>query len=425
MSGLQNSLLRPPRCVAGTRLLPLEAVPDEVRAALATPSAGRELGGTAYCYDIGAAVERAQTLRQALPEWCEVFYAAKANSFPPLVQALAAAVEGFEVASQHEVELCAMAAAKAGKPPRLVASGPGKSESTLACLADHHREVVVNVESVLELHRLAHLAEAGGRTVQVALRVNPSSVRIGGSLRMGGAPTPFGIPEAEVPAALAVAARLRALDVVGFHFHAVCNNLDAGAHADYVAWCTDWSTRTARAHGVELRGVDAGGGLGVAFDGARPFDLGLFARRLRTEPPPAGVRVLFEPGRWLVTDCGYYAAEVTDLKFSYGTWFAVIRGGINHFLLPSSWDIVHRFAVVPTERWPGAHPRPEARDVPVTVVGELCTPEDVLARDVQVERIRAGDHIVFPQAGSYGWEFAMHQFLGHPPARRVALGAGY
>jgi diaminopimelate decarboxylase len=57
----------------------------------------------------------------------------------------------------------------------------------------------------------------------------------------------------------------------------------------------------------------------------------------------------------------------------------------------------------------------------VTVVGELCTPEDTLARDMKVERIRAGDVVIFPMAGSYGYEFAMPAFLGHPPATRRAV----
>jgi diaminopimelate decarboxylase len=57
----------------------------------------------------------------------------------------------------------------------------------------------------------------------------------------------------------------------------------------------------------------------------------------------------------------------------------------------------------------------------VTVVGELCTPEDTLARDLRVERLRAGDLVVFPLAGAYGWEFAMPAFLGQPPATRTAL----
>lgn len=114
---------------------------------------------------------------------------------------------------------------------------------------------------------------------------------------------------------------------------------------------------------------------------------------------------------------------MTDLKHSRGTWFAVLRGGIHHFALPASWDLVHQVCVVPVERWEDAIARPAVHDASVSVVGELCTPEDALAHDVAVERLRAGDVVVFPNAGSYGWEFALQRFLGHPPARRIVVGA--
>jgi diaminopimelate decarboxylase len=50
----------------------------------------------------------------------------------------------------------------------------------------------------------------------------------------------------------------------------------------------------------------------------------------------------------------------------------------------------------------------------VDVAGELCTPRDVLARDVPVDRLRAGDVLVFGRAGAYGWDISHHEFLRHP-----------
>jgi diaminopimelate decarboxylase len=371
-------------------------------------------------YDLDVAAGRAAALRAALPDWAEVYCAVKANSFPPVLAALAGAVDGFEVASVTEIELARAAAWAAARPLGLVANGPGKTEPLLAALAAGD-DTTVNVESTLELHRLAAAAQRAGSRVPVALRVNPARVAVAGSLRMGGTASPFGVPEADVLAALEIAAALPSLDVVGFQIHAVCNNLDAAAHVAYVRWCLGWAAATASAAGLTLRTVDVGGGLGVAFGGEEPFDIGTFAAEMAELRPPAGVRVIFEPGRWLVADCGYYAAEVTDLKHSYGTEFVVLRGGINHFQLPTSWDIVHNFAVLPVDRWPYDWARPVRTEVPVTVAGELCTPEDTLARDITVDRVRAGDLVVFPNAGSYGWEFAMPDFLGHPRARRIAL----
>lgn len=400
-----------PPSAADLPALPAHALPPRIRAAI-----GARIGSTpvsGYVYDLDVAIERARALRAALPPWAEVFYAVKANSFPPVLRALAPHVDGFEVASAYEAQL----ASSTGDAVRLAAAGPGKSVPMLARLVDLGAEVV-NAESPLELHRISAAALRAGRRSGVAIRVNPDRIEVSGSLRMGGAATQFGLPEAEVPAAIALARSLPGIDLVGFHIHAVCNNLDADAHARYVRWCLEWAMRAADVHGVDLQVVDVGGGLGVPFEGEEPFDVGRFGDLLAAMSPPVGVRVVFEPGRYLVTECGYYVAEVTDVKTSRGTAFAIVRGGINHFQIPTSWDILHRFAVLPVEEWPHPYPRPELRDTSITVVGELCTPEDTLARDVKVTSARPGDVIVFPMAGSYGYEFAMPRFLGHPPAER-------
>ena len=390
-------------------------LPEGVRGHLSAMAAKRMVSG--YVYDPALASTRARQLRAALPAWARLLYAVKANSYAPVVQALAeGGVDGFEVASATEA---ALARTVLGEGGTIAAAGPAKHPDLLRALVDA-RVDVLHAESLTELHRVSAVAAEAGTRLAVALRVNPERVGVSGSLAMGGRSSAFGIPEPQVPAALALARRLPGLDVVGFHIHAVCGNRDARAHAAYVRWCLEWSAATARAHGIDLRWIDVGGGLGVAYDGGAPLDLGALAIELDRLRPPSGAEVVFEPGRWLVADCGWYAAEVVDVKESYGETFVVVRGGINAFALPGTEDFPFPLVVLPVDE--GRHgPRPEARDVPVTVAGELCTPEDVLVRDVTVARVRAGDVVVLPRAGAYGWEFALHSFLGHPPPTREVL----
>jgi diaminopimelate decarboxylase len=399
--------------------LPQHVLPPPVVERLRSLATAQDVPVSAYVYDPKVAAQRTQSLVNAVPTWAKVYYAIKANTFPPVLRALAAHITGFDVSSLHEGELACEASAAVGKQARIIASGPGKSVPNLTGLLKLGANLI-NVESVLELHRVSRLAEAVGRQVRVALRINPAEVTLSSSLCIGGRATPFGIAEHDVPSVLAVASTLPALAIVGFHFHELCNNLDAEGHAAYVDWCLTWSARMAAAHGIDLQVVDVGGGLGVTFDEREPFDLQLFTQRLQELCPPQGTLVMFEPGRWLVADCGYYAAEVTDLKNVHGSWFAVLRGGINHFMRPALGDL-HNFTVLPLERWPYACQRPEVRHAPVTIVGELCTPADVLAHNITVERIRVGDIVVFPRAGSYGWEVALQEFLGHPRALRLTV----
>ena len=415
---LQPASARGTGCAAA---LPVERLPAALVAQLTQPRESGNSAASGYVYDPAVAASRAAALRSVLPPWARLLFAVKANSFGPVLAALARSggLDGFEVASVAEAVSARRALADAGGG-RLVAAGPAKHPALLAALLDAGVEVM-HAESGLELRRLSAAAVLRGERVAVALRVNPARTHLQGALAMGGRPSPFGVPEPDVPAALELAASLPGLDVIGFHVHAVCGNRDARAHARYVAWCLEFATATAAAHGLDLRWVDVGGGLGVDYDGAGALDLEALGAGLAELRPPAGVEAALEPGRWIAADCGWYVAEVVDCKTSYGRAYAVVRGGINGFALPPTEDFPFPVAVVPVETWPGGD-RPELRGE-ITVAGELCTPEDVLVRDVQVERVRAGDLLVFPRAGAYGWEFSLQQFLGHPAPTRDLLGS--
>ncbi|EIV95478.1 hypothetical protein [Frankia sp. QA3] len=502
-----------PPSAAPLHALPAGRLPPAVLAAVRDRPAGAE-EISAYLYDPTVAARNAAALRACLPGWAKLCYAVKANGFPPVLDALLrgpavalsdlpaavpeagqgipvprpdpnadvpglGGVDGFEVSSVREMRLALATYGRVApaRSPYLVASGPAKSVTLLTALVESGVSIV-NVESPGELRRLEMVAARLDRRVTVAVRVNPAQVSLAGSLQMGGRPSAFGVPEPEVPAVLDLARRLPHLDVAGFHVHAVSGNLDAAAHLDYVRWCLEFAARTAAAAGIELRVVDVGGGFGVPFEpdrrGERPFDLDRFGAGLARLPVPAGIEVIFEPGRLLVADCGWYAAEVIDVKRSYGTDFVILRGGIHHFALPTSWEIVHNFAVVarstpiaggsadgrPESVGPadggageaggagkaGGEPAGGAGEAggagkaggepaggagegggvntdgrPVTVVGELCTPEDTLARDITVGPVRPGDVVVFPMAGAYGYEFALADFLGHPRPSRIVL----
>jgi diaminopimelate decarboxylase len=375
----------------------------------------------AYVYQLDAVRRAAGALRAALPDRADLYYAVKANGHPRVLAALAPLVAGFEVASLGEARavIAALDAGRTQPGPRLLASGPAKTDADLAGLLDLG-VAQVNVESVHELRRLARVAAAAGVRVPVALRVNRADVRLPGSHRMAGEPTQFGLDPDLLPGAVELARSMPSIDLCGFHLHAASNNTDAGAHAEFVAEAVAWSAGTARRLGVPLRTVDVGGGIGVGYDDGTRFDLAAFGAALRRVPVPDGVRVVFEPGRSLVAEAGWYAAEVMDVKRTHGRWFAVLRGGMHHFRLPSAWRMNHPFTVLPTEEWRYPWPRPQVCDAAVDVTGELCTPRDVFARAVRVARLRVGDVVVFALAGAYGWEISHHDFLRHPhPAHLV------
>jgi diaminopimelate decarboxylase len=370
--------------------------PDTVLDALR----GRPHPVCAYVYDTAALRARAAAVRAALPAGTVLLYAVKANGHPAVVGALARACDGLEVASGGELDLAVAAGAR-----RIAFGGPAKTDAELAAAVAAGAQI--NVESAHELRRLVRLT--GGSTKAV-LRVNRAAGAPPGTHAMTGTPTPFGIDEAQLPDVLAVPD----VTVTGFHLHAVSNNLDAAAHAAFVTDAVAWSAATAARHGIDLRTINVGGGLGVDHAGDATLDLAVLRAGLSSVDLPAGVELIVEPGRILAADAGWYAAEVLDLKRTHGRVFAVLRGGTHHFRLPAAWGYSHPFTVLPVERWPYPFPRPEVTDAAVDAVGELCTPRDVLTRGQHVSHLRAGDILLFGRAGAYGWDISHHDFLRHP-----------
>ncbi|TMM31672.1 MAG: type III PLP-dependent enzyme [Actinobacteria bacterium] len=377
-------------------------LPDRVTAALRT--AARPV--CAYVYDTATLRATAAAVRAALPPSATLLYAVKANGHCAVVRTLAAATDGLEVASGGELALAVAAGAR-----RIAFGGPAKTPAELSGAVA--AGATVNVESVLELRRLVRAA--AGRPVRVALRVNRAGAAPSGSHHMTGTATPFGLDEADLGAAVAVARAAAGVDLVGFHLHAVSNSLDPAGYAAFVHAAVAWSVSAAAAHGVDLREVNVGGGFGIDYVGGGSFDVaGLGA--LPAQPP-----LVFELGRYLAADAGWYAAEVLDLKRTHGRWFAVLRGGTHHFRLPAAWGYSHPFEVLPL---PWAEPlpdRPSVRGVEVDAVGELCTPRDVLTRGQPVGELRVGDVLVFPRTGAYGWDISHHDFLRHPPPEVLIL----
>jgi diaminopimelate decarboxylase len=345
----------------------------------------------------------------------------KANSARPLLDALAPLVDGFEVASSGE--LAKARAVGAGVP--VLFGGPVKTEQAIA-YALAQRVERLHVESVLELHRISEVAVRLGRCADVLLRVNLAGPFPPATLAMAGTPTQFGIDESVLAEAVRAAVELPGVRLAGFHLHSLSNNLSATAHLElldlYRRKVTGWEAE----FGLRCEVVNVGGGIGIDYaDLGAQFDWPLFTDELRRTVdatfPGHWREIDFECGRFLVAACGSYAVELLDIKRNHGVNYLLVRGGTHHFRLPVSWQHSHPFTVLPVDRWRSRAPRPELCDEPVTVAGELCSPKDVLARDVVVPRARVGDVLVFHHAGAYGWEISHHDFLSHPHPEHVFL----
>ncbi|HEY0698989.1 MAG TPA: type III PLP-dependent enzyme, partial [Micromonospora sp.] len=112
---------------------------------------------------------------------------------------------------------------------------------------------------------------------------------------------------------------------------------------------------------------------------------------------------------------GWYLTEVLDVKRSHGEWFAVVAGGTHHLRTPAAKGHSQPLVVHPRAGWEQPWPRPRTDGAPVTFVGQLCTPKDVLARAVDAGPVAVGDTVAFAMAGGYAWNISHHGFLMHDP----------
>lgn len=374
----------------------------------------------AYIYDLDFLRQRTSGLVSTLPQRTRLYYAVKANPDPAILQVLASIVSGFEAASLGEI----MKIREVSSTIPIIFGGPGKTDSELIG-AIHQGVQLIHVESYYELLRLSSIAHQMDTKVSILLRVNLRTAVPTAQLNMAGVPTQFGIDEVDIPKIIQLAQSLSHIDIKGFHFHAMSNNLDAVKHAEFVRHCVEKAKEWKYEYSLNLTTMNVGGGIGVNYNQIEEqFNWDRFSKDLKQicqQDNEHGWEIIFECGRYLTSSCGYYAAEVLDLKKNHGQTFAVLRGGSHHFRLPAAWKQNHPFTIVPVAEWTYPFERPEVRNSLVTIAGELCTPNDVLASQVSVETLKMGDIVLFSYTGAYGWTISHHDFLSHPHPEHIYI----
>jgi diaminopimelate decarboxylase len=401
----------------------MSTLPDAVAGQIRRLVAGAADPISAFVYDISALQRHAQWMKSCLPSGVELYYAIKANSEAPILKALAPWVDGFEISSGGEIARVRQCSERLD----FVFSGPGKLDSDLRQAMMQGVELI-HVESLDEIRRLQAIAAEMGRRQPVLIRINPAlPAHLATKLSMAGAPTPFGIDEDQLPQAVALVEQSPHLELHGFHVHAMSHQLDAERHIQLLDWYLErWPAWKALARSPQtVRCLNAGGGMGVNYLGQQQFDWPRLCRHLaeRLALQPDAPRLRFEPGRFVSAYCGYYVMQVLDLKRSHGKNFAVCRGGTHQFRLPAAQAHDHPVLHLPVSG--GGDAGADAHSSSQwTVVGQLCTPKDVLARDAQLPGLAIGDLLVLPLAGAYGFNISHADFLCHPRPMQVFLDAG-
>ncbi|MCA1855854.1 pyridoxal-dependent decarboxylase, exosortase A system-associated [Massilia oculi] len=379
----------------------------------------RRVGATPfYAYDRALLSERVRHVRRHMPSGLALHYSMKANPMPALVQHMAGLVDGIDVASGGELRV----ALDTGMAPEHISfAGPGKSEPELSQAIA--AGACIHAESEREVRVVARLGEQLGIAPRLVLRINPDFELKSSGMKMGGGAKQFGIDAEDAPRVMALAADM-GLDVRGFHIFSGSQSLKADAIIEAQVQALALARRLGEQGRIAVRELNIGGGFGIPyFPGEAALDLAPIGAHLETALPAVRAalpeaQVSIELGRYLVGEAGIYVARVVDRKLSRGQVFLVTDGGLHHHLAASG-----NFGQVIRKNYPVAigNRMDGPATEPVSVVGPLCTPLDILAERMALPEAQEGDLVVVFQSGAYGRSASPAGFLSHPEVLEVLV----
>lgn len=377
----------------------------EPAASSAVSRLASEFGTPLYVYDRETIVSQFRSLRAAFASRfpkLRIHYALKANGNGALLAVLRAEGAAPEVVSLGEIVM-ALRAGWAGDEILFTSSSKGPEEIAKAVEIG----AVLNVDSRDELEQAATSAAAAGKRVRISFRINP-----------GVDPHTLhhintGIPEAKfglhldgglARAAYARARELPSVAITGIHCHIGSQIMETDGYVATARKMLAFVRELKRDFGLSLEFVDLGGGLAVPYhdgeEGLAPAVLAAALAPVWSEAmaalggdPPA---LWLEPGRFFVAPSGFLVTRVNSVKTTTVKTFVNVNAGSNTLLRPAMYAAHHRARVV------GASGAPEILDV----AGDVCETGDILAAERRLPRPRAGDFVVFLDAGAYGFAMA-------------------
>ena len=358
--------------------VPLAAIADAV-------------GTPVYVYSTATMLRHVEALRSALAVLGHplIAYAVKANPNSAVIATLAQAGLGADVVSGGEYR---RARAAGVRPDKIVFSGVGKTGDEMR-LALEGGLYQFNLESVAEAEMLSAVAASMGRTAPIGFRVNPDVVAGGhAKITTGAAENKFGIAIGNAVDAYRQAASLPGLSVQGVAVH-IGSQLTSLDPLERAFTRVGELVGTLRGAGHDIGVIDLGGGLGVPYDPAAPpppspEEYGRMVERL------AGgwnARLVFEPGRLIVGNADVLLSRVIRVKPGVASPFVIVDAAMNDLMRPALYDAWHKIDAV----------RPSGEHWTANVVGPVCETGDTFATSREMDRVAAGDLVVFRTAGAY------------------------
>ena len=383
-----------------------------------------KVGTPVYVYSAGTIKDHYRRLNAALEGLDhQICYAVKANSNRAVLRLLAQEGAGFDIVSGGE--LFRVLAAD-GDPSRCTFAGVGKSREEIEYALEQGVHCF-NLESEAELAYTERIAANKGVRAPIALRVNPD-VASGSHhyITTGRSENKFGIALDRVGAVYEAASRLPHIAIRGVQMHIGSQITEAAPFAEAIAKITPLVLELKKAYGIEFFSI--GGGMGIVYESSLASGSGDWWKRddtgaLTIEDYAAailpalrgfGLRILLEPGRFLVGNAGVLLTRVRYIKETGQKKFAIVDAGMNDLIRPALYQSYHEIV-------PARAPENAARET-IDVVGPVCESGDFFAQDRAMPPLAEGNLVAIMSAGAYGFVMASNYNSRPLPAEVLVRG---
>jgi diaminopimelate decarboxylase len=368
----------------------------------------KKYGTPLYVYSQHTLEDHFQKLHSALaPLDHMICYAMKANSNLAVVRTFANLGSGFDIVSEGELR---RVIAAGGDPKKCIFAGVGKTEQEIE-FALRKGIYSFNVESEPELQRINKVAARLKKIAPIAVRVNPNvDAGTHAKITTGTYANKFGIAFEQVEGVYARASKLKNLRLRGIQMHIGSQLTEVKPFELAVKKVLPLAQKLAAKHNFEFFSI--GGGLGIVYNPALESGLAnwwqqpkakniltpqSYAATLVPLLQPLGLRILLEPGRFMVGNAGILAARVEYVKRTGKKNFVIVDAAMNDLIRPAFYDSYHE--IVPLRRNGSAQ-------ISSDVVGPICESGDYFAKDRPLPKVGEGDYLALLSAGAYGFVMA-------------------
>lgn len=362
------------------------------------PNLTRQLEGVEtpfYYYDLDLLKRTLETVKAAAEKRnFHIHYAYKANYNERILHWINAYGFGADCVSGNEVKK----AIEIGvHPDKIAFAGVGKTDKEIR-YALQQEIFSFNVESPEELLVIGELAVQEQRAARIALRINPNvDAQTHHYITTGLDENKFGIMPGDLPECIAVAKANPYLELHGIHFHIGSQILEMNVFKSLCIKVNEWN-RWFEEHGIYLRTLNVGGGLGVDYKQPDEFPLpdfdayfSVFEQFLEKRP---NQEVHFEIGRAIVAQCGTLISKALYIKKGIKKHFVILDAGMTELMRPALYQAYHAIENISAKTG--------AVQLHYDIVGPICESSDSFGKEVLLPEVHRGDLLAIRTAGAYG-----------------------